>query len=134
MESDPPEVRICEGLLLEELKSPSSYKRVEVNRFSEQIEFEEAFRKIYPDSQGSWRDYAESIHPDFQFIAESMARHWTGPTYIEVYLEYDADNSYGASIRGLTSCDFLVPNADEDVSGATFIETKVRYFASKRTF
>lgn len=83
----PPEVEDCETSLLRSLKSPSSYKRVNWNSVEISKEIHEKVRKEVED-----------------LIADDGVK----PPYVQVSIEYDADNSYGASLRDTLYCRYAV--------------------------
>lgn len=85
----PEEKRICEESLLSGLKSPSSYNRVSWNSALITKEIEEAANKEMGD-----------LAPDPDGRPKAP--------YVQVMIEYDADNSYGASIRDTYFCRFGV--------------------------
>ena len=85
----PEEKRICEDSLLRSLKSPSSYNRVNWNSVLITKEVEEAANKEMGD------------------LAPPPEGRPKAP-YVQVMIEYDADNSYGASIRDTYFCRFEV--------------------------
>lgn len=97
----PEEKRICEESLLRGLKSPSSYNRVNWDSVLITKEVEEAADKEMGD------------------LAPSPEGRPKTP-YVQVMIEYDADNSYGAAIRDTYFCRFEV-----DASGKAAPDKKI---------
>lgn len=95
----PPEVKDCEASLLRDLKSPSSYKRINWNSAEISKEIHDKVRKE-----------VEDIIPD----------DGVKPPYIQASIEYDADNSYGASIRDTRFCRYAV-----DADGKAIVEKQL---------
>lgn len=84
----PPEVKDCEASLLRGLKSPSSYKRIkwDTSKITKEIQDEIA------------KEAGVGLLPGNDFP----------PPYVQVSIDYDADNSYGASLRDSYFCRYAV--------------------------
>ena len=84
-----PEVEACEEFIKDGLKSPSSYKRASVSKLDETIS-----QEMFLENHGK---------------IDTFDKHWLDDgrlTQRIVAIEYDADNSFGASIRGAGICEF----------------------------
>ena len=84
----PPEVKDCEASLLRGLKSPSSYKRIKADSAEITKEIQDEIAK----------DAGVGLLPENDIP----------PPYVQVSIEYDADNSYGASLRDNYFCRYAV--------------------------
>ena len=106
-----PDVKACEAFIKEGLRSPSSYSRVSVIKGVEPISIEELQKLRPPSSFDKLLKGDRSLHL--------------------VSIEYDADNAYGTSIRGVEVCAFEMRNGE--LPDSTMIDLKARQSASKRT-
>ena len=86
--ADSPEVTSCEGRILSNLASPSSYKRISVDVSDSQL-LDAAIFRAYT-----------GIDPRISVPKQARLR--------IVYLEYDASNHYGAIIRDKELCYFTI--------------------------
>lgn len=104
----PKAVGICEEILTDSLKSPSSYKRVRYVVGSYLIEkrnYVDAYMNSHlvkgtvlnPESAELDRRYAQAVVDSKDYNAKM----------ITVKISYDAANAYGASLRGEYLCGFL---------------------------
>jgi hypothetical protein len=93
----------CEEMILRRLKSPSSYKLVKSSYSKEKASLDDViqFEKKFPNPIGP------TLVQKQIFARSGAYRH-------RVFIEYDADNSFGASVRDLALC--------EDVNLGTSID------------
>lgn len=90
-----PEVAVCEEYLKSTLKSPSSYKRAKASISDSRL----------PAAYWSEKLAGESAELR-EMLADATARSIQEGGQRTVIAEYDADNSFGASIRGIGMCKF----------------------------
>ncbi|MER8913741.1 hypothetical protein NKI32_07865 [Mesorhizobium sp. M0761] len=102
--------RICEDMLTDRLRSPSSYRRIEISHYSDQIPVEE-FRKIKEAEIVNDKDYV-TLKRILDLTIGSMSKNHL-PVMFKKYIKYDADNAYGTPIRGLAECTLLAENGKE---------------------
>lgn len=106
----PLQVRLCEEFIKEGLASPSSYHRANFIEGEEPITIAELQKLRPPDSWDKlYLDQPRSLHL--------------------VSVEYDADNAYGASLRGYGSCAFEKRNGEFESS--TSMESSARMSMSR---
>ena len=107
--SSHPETSACEEYLKGGLKSPSSYKQVKISSFDSRIPFD-AWRNITRATGSKLDNDPRIVKVDRKYQADGGIR--------TVLIEYDADNSFGASIRGTEVCKFLMTSfMEEDFLG-----------------
>lgn len=106
----PQSVEVCESFLVEQLKSPSSYKRIAYDVFASPIKdaadlensavlnLMTAYPSLYPDRSAAEEEYAKR---------RASYERRNSPQTLFVSISYDAANSFGASIRGQYECLFL---------------------------
>ena len=84
---EPPEIAECEADAQRDLRSPSTYKRIEANRF------------VNPPESGEINAARQRFGLDgIEDAAIGL---------INVYIEYDAANAYGTPIRSMEHCQWL---------------------------
>lgn len=91
-----PAAKACEATLKERLKSPSSYRRVsigETHRDMTIAEYTEDFDKVVSLQTIKLRTAG--------FLKEKPT-----PQIFNVHITYDAQNSYGAMLRGQSDCTY----------------------------
>jgi hypothetical protein len=81
---------VCESVLKDRLKSPSSYKRVET------VQSRAPMRRVDFMEQNP-----DATELDFKLFDEKPYTVW------KVIIKYDADNSFGASIRDVAVCEYV---------------------------
>lgn len=87
--NQPPVAEECKAQLLENLKSPSSLNVISAKSFDTTITFEQAKKEYLLPKDILSKGNAEKL------------------TFRHDSIEYDADNSYGASLRDTEYCIFL---------------------------
>ncbi|MGM5087562.1 hypothetical protein E0H64_17845 [Rhizobium leguminosarum bv. viciae] len=102
---------VCEHALQQRLKSPASYKRVDV-RYSERPATRHEFLKsiIYVQDSGS----RERLISGFDRNPQAKKQY-------ELAITYDAMNSFGAMLRGFATCGFM----GESSSDATSLDVTI---------
>lgn len=88
---DPKMVQICEELIKDRLRSPSTYRRVEVTQFSEAVSAERA-HALDP----------KMTRTEVIAINDGRAK----PTNFQVFIKYEAANAFGTPISGLSLCEY----------------------------
>ena len=99
-------VKACEAFIAEGLRSPSSYRRVEVN---------DSLKKLTPD-------------PKAKSIVDRMQGYER-----EILITYDAPNAFGVPIRGMELCTFDAHENGDMMSGLDPVSLG-KSFASNRNF
>lgn len=85
--AEPPEIAECEADAQRDLRSPSTYKRIEAKRFTNPPE---------PGKINAARErFGLEGHKDADI------------GLIDVFIEYDAANAYGTPIRSMEHCQWL---------------------------
>ncbi|RWB68368.1 MAG: hypothetical protein EOQ49_22690 [Mesorhizobium sp.] len=107
--------RVCEKILIDRLRSPSTYKRIEIDHYSDPVPLEE-FRKIREDeiaktSNAGYRDFERQMLKINTDLIASGSR--GAPIMFKKYIRYDAANAYGTPIRALSECTLLSENGSE---------------------
>lgn len=108
------DVNVCETDVVEKLASPSTYRRLSVNSYDSQpmtlAEFRRATGTVKPKTDLD--RIAEEGSDGHQLALRTM------------YIEYEAENTYGTPIRGIAECGFRL------IDGALESEDKMRLNAS----
>lgn len=91
-------VDACEDVLKERLKSPSSYKRISTFESSQLLDEREYAEYL------TTRGESEAVQ---EWAMKEFKSGSIKPTNFSILIEYDADNSYGAAIRGYATCTYI---------------------------
>ncbi|MBC7280011.1 hypothetical protein [Hoeflea sp.] len=97
----------CEDVLKRRLKSPSSYKRV----------------KMWPSEKSLSAEQYAVEKPDMadsSYGLKKLADIESGalkPVLRQVLIEYDAQNGFGAAIRGAAKCSYVADSSNDRILG-----------------
>lgn len=92
--------KLCEDIIIDQLRSPSGYQRISVKEIEEDIPVDQYIAYYEQDGR--------SISKDLGEIARIALKHSDRqPKKYTVIIEYDAPNGYGALIRGLDMCEYV---------------------------
>lgn len=95
---DPPLVKICSQMLVERLKVPSSYRKISHQLIAEPIEKQNFVWSLNEKGiEGAERERALAVFDD-----ETKR-----PTQFTIVINYDAQNAFGAALRGTATCRYL---------------------------
>ncbi|WCA60301.1 hypothetical protein G6M16_007230 [Agrobacterium tumefaciens] len=98
-------VTVCEDVLKERLRSPSTYKRIEVTDAEDKIlSRDEYLMRMRDDGVSS---------AEMQANLRSFDDGRDKPTIFRRFISYDASNAYGVPVRGTTECEYLSSRGDE---------------------
>ncbi|WP_156939494.1 MULTISPECIES: hypothetical protein [unclassified Mesorhizobium] len=117
--------RVCEQVLVDRLRAPSTYKRIGIDHYSDPVPLEE-FQKIKEDeiansSDANWQDFQRRmLKIGIDGITSGSQR---APIMFKKYIRYDAANAYGTPIRDLSECTLLSEKGSE--SEATLFNVRV---------
>jgi hypothetical protein len=106
-----PEVVACESALVNTLKSPSSYKRIKVHKGDEKVSKQEWLALSLSGAAMNLSGAADKNSKDDvlrEYANQELERALKQGGKRIVGLEYDAVNSYNASIRGYSECTFMM--------------------------
>ncbi|MGD9918002.1 MAG: hypothetical protein AB7U46_08275 [Paenirhodobacter sp.] len=95
---DPKLVQICEGLVKDRLRSPSTYRRIKVTQYSEAVSLEKA-RALDP----------KMTQTEVRAITEGRAK----PTNFQVFITFEAANAFGTPVSGLSLCEYYSAFGDD---------------------
>jgi hypothetical protein len=95
--------RICELRIKERLKSPSSYKLISSKQYAEPVSVDEYI--AYAEQNGG------KLPADAK---KSLKAHTYQPKVYHVFMSYDAQNSFGATIRNLSLCEYVAMDGSEN--------------------
>lgn len=93
-----PAINACREQLIEKLKSPSSYKEIEVTTDSS------------PISKIEYMRLTSSLHPRESSIDRK------NPAIYSVVITYDAENSFGTALRSKEMCQFVADHVGQPPS------------------
>lgn len=92
---DAPMVKACESAIQKRLRSPSSYKRINISK------------SYIRETASEYKAYIEK-QDSSEFVKDVRLRDLekNGPqrTHYTLLIEYDASNAYGAAIRDIDEC------------------------------
>ena len=94
----------CEEALKDRLRSPSSYKRIEITRDDKILTRDEFLVELQATKGGQ-----ATLPLRLQSFDEGRIK----PTLLRAYMEYDAPNAFGVMIRGLSVCEKLTDDGSE---------------------
>lgn len=115
-----PEARFlaaCDEAITGRLKSPSSYKRIKASELDRRpASLHEFMGTPTPDQVERSRQLAAD-DADYAALRDSMSKSFRmgEHDHVSAMIEYDADNSFGVALRGLSECASVV-QAGEDPS------------------
>lgn len=92
---DPPMVKACETAIKKRLRSPSTYKRINISRSSSRETASEFKAHIAKE---------ESSEAVRDMLLRDMDQNGPQRTHYTLLIEYDASNAYGAPIRDIAEC------------------------------
>jgi hypothetical protein len=89
----------CEDLLADRLRAPSTYKRIAAQKTVKTLSFDEYWkgRRTNTKTERLIKDRAKKQH-------DPQNSPYLSTQY---FIEYDAENGYGAPLRGYTTCVYL---------------------------
>ena len=112
-----PMVTACEEKLASLLKSPSTYRRIKVSGFEEEMAVD-AYkdRELIKIRDTYDANTAVLMRQILNQKIEKLEKAASKPTLFTRVIDYDAQNGFGALIRGRALCTFMSGSSDE--SGA----------------
>lgn len=119
-----PLLAACEAALKAKLKSPSTYQRANVSEMTKKLSFDE-----YKDTEllrirDSYdADTAVVMRAKLNEKIVEMKRDGEQASLFVQTIEYDAQNAFGAMIRGMAICSYVSGNGKQD--GATAMNVDV---------
>lgn len=108
---------ICEAKIKARLKAPATYQRAKVGEYSFQMtaaEYKDRELTKMRDAGldgDAWRDAYKKLDSDLAAIESSPT---AAPYILEARISYDAQNSFGALLRGNAVCQFVSPDGNKD--------------------
>jgi hypothetical protein len=117
-------VGLCENELKSRLKSPSTYSLVSADYSASSIPIPEWKDILTARSKGKYAsETEESLKRQFRSLDDHAEEMKTGkypsPTRFNVFIQYDAQNGFGAMIRGRSLCEYLSSN-DSNSKAASY--------------
>lgn len=104
----------CEEELKSRLKAPSTYTLIRKDEFTAPVEISD-YRKMLAEGQD--KDSPNALLADVRTAESKRATGEPGPTRHTLFIEYDADNSFGVPLRGVTECEYISGNGDKGGAG-----------------
>lgn len=113
---------VCEDAIKERLKSPSSYRELSISEVTRRPATLDEYLGIHSEKQRQSR--AKLMREDYKYrdLAKSMEDSFSTMRldYVEIFVTYEASNSYGAMIKGIAKCSGNVrPDEPFDDLGVT---------------
>jgi hypothetical protein len=124
------DVSACEEFLKDSLRSPSTYRRIGVSTYDRPINAE-ARAQLREEEERSARENPDWAAVRRQLDADTPATERPVETLREVFIEYDAENAFGAPIRGAQRCGFILRNGN--LSSSSSLRTKLSLAQSGRS-
>jgi len=105
--TDPKLVQICEELIKDRLRSPSTYQRREASQYDNLVSLEKA-KEYIPDMTKTQE----------RSISEGRSR----PTRFEAFIKYEAANAYGTPVAGLSMCEYFSSSGTLEYANKTNVK------------
>ncbi|TPE45082.1 hypothetical protein [Amaricoccus solimangrovi] len=109
-------IQECEPVLKMRLKSPSSYKRIDVSDLERRRATLDEYMGWYSEKEKSRSKEISASDPDgYGDIISDKLDMFSKVMFdiVYIYIEYDAENLYGASIRSTAICSDIIPSGAE---------------------
>jgi hypothetical protein len=124
-------VILCENELKNRLKSPSSYTRVSAEFSQTSIPIPEWKDILITQASGKYGGGRKlTLQSNLRYIEEHAedikSGKYPSPTRFNIHFQYDAQNGFGAMIRGGSLCEFVSSN--DSNSEAAYYNVKVDGF------
>jgi hypothetical protein len=107
--------RVCEGVLKKRLKAPSTYRRVSVNSNEKPVGLGDYFAaqaaKFSKDDPTLMKDLSDA---NIRRLNKSSDH----ATNFQVFITYDAENSFGAPLRGTALCEYISKSGSDSEASA----------------
>jgi hypothetical protein len=122
----------CESELMDRLKSPSTYVRISAEISKERLSISDWKDVLIARSKGKYpTESAVMLKLDLQDLDDSAKEKKIGnqpsPTRFSVFFNYDAQNGFGALVRGQSNCEYL--SSKDDITNASKYNVTVDGFS-----
>ena len=95
-----PETKVgemCEAVIKSRLQTPATYKAAKISPYRDQIS-EKEYSTYLEDKESKER---------LEYYIDNLHRNTDRPIFITVFVEYDAQNTFGALVRNIAECEFV---------------------------